>query len=77
MTVFFFCVLSVMRQTSDHWMSLMSQTNDRGKSFISLWKTLSNISLWATVKWFFQSPMVPEDRAWRQRENVVSHDVVQ
>lgn len=38
-------------------------------SFISLWKTWSNLSLWATVKWCFQSPMVPN--VYNMKEKVV------
>ena len=51
----------------------MSQTKDTGNSFISFWKIWSNISFWLTVKWFFQSPIVPiyyKKETKRREENI-------
>lgn len=62
-------VVRTTRTTADHAMSLMSQIKVRGKSFISLSKTSSNLSFWATVKWFFQSPTVPDGpRTWKKEK---------
>lgn len=47
--------------------SLISQTNLMGKVFILSLRTLSNLSLCATVMVFFQSPTVPEERGSKGR----------